>query len=141
MSVKKDVQPLSIDAAVQSAFGRPPEGGNDPIYGRMGRVRRARNMTKAQQKKLEKDAQRVRAMFDVPQELLDVLEKIASDLSVPKSQVAGMLMLIGLEQVAEAESEGWFNWEKEVSRSMRFEYNLVLPELPEPFRNNKKSSK
>ena len=135
MAVKgKTPQPLSIDPAVEAAIGRSPEAVNDPVYGRLNKVGRARNMTQAQRRKAESDAARNRAMFDLPAELEDAIERLAKQHSVPKSQVASYLMLIGLQAVVDGSASPSIEEIRQLSRSMRYEHNLELPEVPRAFR-------
>ncbi len=133
MAVRKDammVQALTIDPAVESALGRSPD---DPVYGGLQKVRRARNMTPGQRRKAERDAVRCRAMFDLPEDLLAALDRLAERLGVPRSQAAAYLMLVGLGRLA-AEGEEALAGLRRPSRSMRFEWQLDLPDLPDVFR-------
>ncbi len=135
MAIKKG-KLQELDAAVGSALTPDPSpingrGGIDPVFGGLERVRRARNMTPGQRRKAEKDARRNRVMIDLPKELEAVLDRIAAELSVPRSQVASYLMLLGLwaaeiDELREA---------REPSRSMRYEYILaVYPKIPDKWR-------
>jgi len=129
MVVKKLPQALSIDPAVEVIMtSGSGTGSKDPVYRNLAKVKRARNMTAAKKKRAEQDAARVNALIDMPQDLLDALDWIASELSVPRSQVASRLMIAAFLQLCE--NEGWQDWEKDLSRSMRFEFNLVMPDLP-----------
>lgn len=106
----------------------------DPVFGALDRVRRARNQTPGQRKKADKDAKRNRVMVDLPEELEEALDRIAERLSVPRSQVATWLMLRGLEHARIEELVD----AREPSRSMRFEFNLVMFPLVVDILKNRK---
>lgn len=131
MAVKgKSPQPLPVDSALSAHMG-PAE--DDPIYGRMEQVSRARKMTQSQRKKAEKDAARNRVMFDIPKALEQVVDMLAADQSVTRSQVAAYLMLAGLAGLEDGTVEPIENC-RQVSRSMRYEYILALPDVPVGFK-------
>ncbi len=145
MAIKKGKR-LELDGAVEAAVTpftphpspQPsPRGGergrNDPVFGALERVKRARNQTPGQRRKAEKDAKRNRAMFDLPEELETALDAIAERLSVPRSQVASWLMLRGLEHTQIEELVDC----RRPSRSMRYEFNLEsYPEVPENWKGD-----
>lgn len=143
MAIKKGMKRMELDGAVEAAMTlgaltpalsqKLGEGGRgDPVFGALERVKRARNQTPGQRRKAEKDAKRNRAMFDLPEELETALDEIAERLSVPRSQVASWLMLRGLEHTQIEELVDC----REVSRSMRYEFNLAdFPGLAEKWKN------
>jgi hypothetical protein len=125
-------------AMKKNDFGMIDLRGIDPavaeVVGDGRRRRKLRGMGKGQRRKVEKDAQRSRAMFDIPLELLDALDKIAQDLRTPRSQVANMLILLAMKGMEDGTLPLPESWEKRVSESMRFEFTLALPEIPEFFK-------
>ncbi len=128
MSVQKDRQPFPInsselDPAVTSVMGAPKS--KETIYDQMARVKR---MTPAQRKKAQKDKLRHRVMFDLSEDLDDVLEMLSHEEVVSKSQLASFLIIKGLHEI---EKSGMKNdWEKVPIRSLRFDYKINLPEIP-----------
>lgn len=123
MAIKKDAPVQKLDAAVEAAL--------DPLYDELAEARkRARNMTPAQRKKLQKDAQRNRAMFDLPDYLMRIIDQIAEENSCPKSQVAAYLMVAGLHAMDNNIITGP-GWNRKISKSMRYDYTLVLPQVPD----------
>lgn len=140
MAIKKNEKRLELDGAVEAVMtphpNPLPESGrgsrNDPVFGALERVKRARNMTPGQRRKAEKDLKRNRVMLDLPVELEEVLDQLADRLSVPKSQAAAWLMLRGLEHAQIEEMV----YDREPSRSMRYMYNLAeFPALGEKWKN------
>ncbi len=116
--------PFDADPAVEAALGD-----SDDVYTRIARVRK---MTPAQRRKAQRDQARNRVMLDLPATLETVLDAMAGDLSVPKSQAAAFLMILGLHSVA----QGTVNPRdcRRPSRSMRYDYALNLPTIPAAFR-------
>lgn len=135
MAIKKG-KIQELDAAVDSALTPDPSpmngrGERDPIFGGLERVRRARNLTPGQRRKAARDAERNRVMIDLPEELEAALDRIASQLSVPRSQVASYLMLLGLWAAELDEMQA----AREPSRSMRYEFNMgTFPKIPDKWR-------
>lgn len=127
MAIKKgNIQDL--DAAVEAVT----DSERDPIFGGLEKTRRARNLTPGKRKKAEQDAARNRVMIDISPELEQVLDRVAERLSVPRSQVASYLMLMGLWAADMEEMRAAC----EASRSMRYEYNLArMPQIPEGWKN------
>lgn len=131
MTVQKDRQPIPIDPieemdpAVETALGKPP--GRGSIYERM---RRAKEMTPAQRRKAQRDKERNRVMLDLPPDLDDLLEMLSQEERVSKSQFASYLLLLGLSAF---EKNNNFNWLKTPTRSMRFEFNVNLPAIPDVY--------
>jgi len=135
MSVKKsERQPLPIDPAdvevdpaVTAALGRPRV--ND-LY---ERIARARRMTPAQRKKAEKDRKRNRVILDIPELIEELLEVLSEGEHVSKSQMAAYLIVLGAQVLEEQLKQGQNNlsWIKRPLQSLRFEYGLNLPELPD----------
>lgn len=136
MAVKKGKIPqaLSIDPAVEAAFGRSPDGRSpdsaDPVYGRMDAVRRARNQTPGQRRKAARDEARNKATYDLPADLSELVSQIAARFSVPVSQVAALLMTAGLQSMAAGRLD-LRDLELRPSRSPRYDWVFAeLPELP-----------
>jgi len=131
MSVQKDRQPFPInstelDPAVTSVMGAPKS--KETIYDQMARAKR---LTPAQRKKAQKDKLRHRVMFDLPENLDDVLEMLSHEEVASKSQLASFLIIKGLQEI---EKLGMKNgWEKVPIRSLRFDYKLNLPKIPDQF--------
>ena len=131
MAVKKGKIPqaLSIDPAVEAAFGRSPDSA-DPVYGRMDAVRRARNQTPGQRRKAARDEARNKATYDLPADLSELVSQIAARFSVPVSQVAALLMTAGLQSIAAGRLD-LRDLELRPSRSPRYDWVFAeLPELP-----------
>lgn len=114
-------------------MGRSPDAGRDPVYGRLHKMTQARNMTPAQRRKAENDAARNRVMFDISPELEDAIDQLAEQLSAPKSQIASYLMLIGLQGLVDGTAKP-IEAARQISRSMRYEHVLELPDVPRKFR-------
>ena len=124
---RTDPQRLSIDPAVEAHMSQQPE---DPVYGSLNKVRRARNMTASQRKKAARDKARNKVTYDLSPELQAAVNAIAERESIPASQAAAVLMIIGLEQVR----RGQFDFADLVhrpSRSPRYDFVLELPDVPE----------
>ena len=122
------MQDLSLDAALSTHMG---DASNDPIYGGLTKVNRAR-MTRKQRRQAEHDAARNRVTYDVSLELDQLIEAIAEALSVPRSQVANYLMLCQLDQIANGKANPISMWPTRPSKSMRYDFNLThYPEVPE----------
>lgn len=125
MSVEKGRQPLPIDSpadpAVETALGTPVKRGS--IYDRLAR---ARDMTPAQRRKAEKDRARTKETYDLPQWLIDAIEKVAQKYGVPKSNVVAHLLAAGLRDLLEKKIN--LSWVRKISRSPRFEGLLEEPE-------------
>jgi hypothetical protein len=85
---------------------------------------RRRTMTPGQRKKADRDAARNRRMIDIDPGLDAKLVNIAADLSVPISQLINYLIIRGLFIVTKEEIEG----ARQPGRSMRYDFNLIMPE-------------
>lgn len=114
MSMKRDPQKF-IDPAVSAVM-------DDAVYGGMERARMRRSMTPGKRRKADRDARRVRATYDLPEQLIERLEKVAAQESLPVSQVAAFYLLSGLEGRP-------LEMIKRPSRSPRFDWVLELPEI------------
>lgn len=125
MSVNKNrpfpVDYTDLDPAVTTAMG-------DPVF---DRIKRARNRTPTQRRKAEKDSQRNRVMFDLPVDLDAVIGMLAEAEKTSQSQMASYVLILGLEQLASTGCN--FGWVKQPTRSMRFEYSINLPPIPNSF--------
>jgi len=122
------MQDLSLDAALSTHMG---DAGSDPIYGGLTKVNRAR-MTRKQRRQAEHDAARNRVTYDLAPELDQLIEAIAKQLSVPRSQVASYLMLCQLDQIANGKANPISMWPTRHSKSMRYDFNLThFPEVPD----------
>jgi len=125
MAIRRDAPVRKLEADVEAALGR-----EDPIYGNQERRKRARNMTKAERRRAEKQAARNRVMLDLPVEVEEVLEMWAEEHSCPKSQVAAYLILAGARAVQRGDVKALRDVRR-LSRSMRYEFVLSLPGLDE----------
>lgn len=131
MSVEKGrqqlpIEPVELDPAVENALGTPVRS-RGSIYQRLVR---AKEMTEAQRRKAQRDKERNRVMLDIPPDLDDVLEMLSQEEKVSKSQFASYLLLLGLSAFEKSNN---FNWVKTPTRSMRFEFNVNLPEIPDVY--------
>lgn len=128
MALKKNDpgrQPLEAvdDPAVEAALRR----GQEDVY---GRIERARKMTPAQRKKVERDARRSKATYDLPSALIEQIETMARDVyHCPASHLAALLIKVGLREVGQARLNV-FDFRK-VANSPRFEYFLDLDRFDE----------
>lgn len=127
MSVDKERQQLPIestdvDPAVESALGRPVRQSSN-IYQRLARIK---EMTEAQRRKAEKDRERSKATYDLPDWLIRAVEQIAASHGVPKSNVAAHLLAAGLRDLLDGRIN--LNWMRKISRSPRYEGILESPE-------------
>ncbi len=97
---------------------------NDPVFGGLERLRRARNMTPAQRRKAQKDKDRSKATYDLPQEMIARITSMAEEHKVPASQLAALLMYKGLLML----DDGMFNLREHMrpTRSPRFDWVLIL---------------
>lgn len=129
MAVKKGQIPqrLSIDPAVEAHMSQQAD---DPVYGQINRVRRARNMTPGQRRKAERDKARNKVTRDQRPELQAVLERIAAKESIPISQAEEVLIIAGLEAMLRGELD-FHKIPHRPSRSPRYDFVLVLPDVPE----------
>lgn len=127
MSVRRErqaipIEPIEeIDPAVESALGKPPVRGS--IY---ERLRRAKEMTPAQRRKAERDRNRSKETFDLPEWLVEAVAQIAETHGVPKSNVAAHLLAAGLKELLNGQIN--LDWMKKASRSPRYEGLLEAPE-------------
>ena len=97
------------------------------IFGDMKKKRRAMTLSPSQAKKAERDRNRSRRIYDLPESVAQTVEMSAKKEGIPASQLVALLLVHGIR----AYQEGKIVLEKTSSRSPLFEFNLVLPELPE----------
>lgn len=93
-------------------------------------------------KKQRKDRERIRVKYDMPPELKERIETAAASERTSSSQLAAFLLLWAMDQYEDRDSatgaalrEMVFD-AKEVSRSLRFEWNLNLDFNAETQRRN-----
>jgi hypothetical protein len=110
-----------LDPAVENTLGV------SDIFGDMKKKRRALTLTPSQAKKAERDRNRSRRIYDLPESVAQAVEGYAKKEGIPASQLVALLLVQGIQ----AYQEGKIVLEKTSSRSPLFEFNLVLPELPE----------
>lgn len=120
MAIKRNVPVQDFDQAVAAVM----DGADDPVYAE--KRSRARGMTASQRRKAAKDKARNRMMIDLPVALERMVDSLAAELGVPVSQVANYLMIRGLQCARLGELAA----AKRVTRSMRYEYTLELPDVP-----------
>ena len=109
----------AIDPAVRSVLGA------DPLYGRMARER---EMTAAQRKRARADRERNRVMIDLPENMQVVVDRIAEQEGLPRSQVVCWLVALGLDHFERNDLID----ARVPSRSMRWEFTLAVPEVEVP---------
>jgi len=127
MSVEKGrqqlpIESMDVDPAVENALGRPARQMNN-IYQRLARIK---GMTEAQRRKAEKDRERSKATYDLPDWLIQAVEQIAASHGVPKSNVAAHLLAAGLRDLLDGRIN--LNWMRKISRSPRYEGLLENPD-------------
>lgn len=127
MGIKKHIlQDLPIDPAVETALRQA----DDPIYGKMRRVRRARNLTPGQRRKALRDEQRTRVMIDADPDVVEILDRLAEINLTSRSQVINYMLHTGLNAMeSRLLTSAWLP--NRPSRSMRFEHMLEVPEVSE----------
>lgn len=92
--------PTPADPAVDAAINRDTD-----IYARM---RRQREMTPGQRKRAERDAQRTRIQYDLPQDLIDLVDHMAHDTyNCPSSHLVALFILAGVRSVGRGELDVW----------------------------------
>ena len=116
---EKDKRRNALDPAIKSVLGE------DPLYGRMAKER---NMTASQRKRAKADRERNRVMIDLPEDLQEVVDRIAEAEGLPRSQVVSWLLAIGLQHFDQGEMID----ARVPSRSMRWEFTLDIPEIEFP---------
>jgi hypothetical protein len=106
-------------------MGKTEDLQNDPIYGEAARrAAHLRNLTDAQRKKLERDAQRIKVTFDASPELKALLDQLQKALDVPMSDLLTVLIGVTLQAV----DSGQVNLEDYIytSRLPRYQHRLHL---------------
>ena len=98
MSIKSNSLPqprgFQVDAAVEAAMTPSDQ---DPVYGSIERRQRARNQTSSQRKKAERDRNRSKVTYDLPQELIHQIRQAAETEEIPPSHLVGVLISMGLD--------------------------------------------
>ena len=130
MAIKRDKskrQSVPIDPALETHIGSSSEEGqgSDPIYGDIARRRaRMRNMTPYQRRKAQRDAERVKATYDLPESIKKQVDQVAKQHGVPKSHVValGLVRLMKDIETGEIDLELY----KVTSKNVRFEWFLTL---------------
>lgn len=112
-------------------------GGLDPAVDRLiaaGEQRRqearlplAERRQLAREREKSRDRRGRRAVYDLDPELIEAVKAIAAEHGVPASQVAAVLLTVGLEALAAGEVD--LEALKTPSDSPRFEWNLDLERL------------
>lgn len=85
--------------------------------------------TAALSSKQRYELKRVRAYYDVPQEVKDGVEKVAEKVGTSASQVAGFLLAQALDRYLADDGQLWAQVSdaKRPARTLRFEWTLALP--------------
>lgn len=110
-----------LDAGRLRGVATPDAGDADPVYGAMASARaRARNQTTGQRKKAERDRQRNKVTFDLPEAQTSFIEQVAHQHQCPPSHVAALLLEYAIEHWARIDIEG----RKVRTRNLRFEWFL-----------------
>jgi hypothetical protein len=99
--------------------------------GMYSNVAKIRNLTPAQRKKRDRDALRNRVMVDLTSDLENVIGNLANQYQTSKSMIFNLLILLGLYYIEQSGFE--IDGIKTASKSMRFEFLLNLPEIPDKF--------
>lgn len=124
MSVNKKVTQaimnIPIDPAIQATIE------NNPVY---GKLRRSKNLTEYQRRKVELDANRTKATFDLSPDLKTTIESIATKHKVSNSQIASLLLIYGLKAIEKGELDIYEF--KVTCWSPRYEFTISLPKVPE----------
>ncbi|MEW5869858.1 MAG: hypothetical protein AB1894_11325 [Chloroflexota bacterium] len=136
MSIKNNPltrQPLSLDPALQTHMSQEPDPStqpDDPVYGRLAEQRaRLRSMAPYQRRKAERDRKRIKVTFDWPPELRQQVQELARWNSVPASQLAALLVKVGLRAL----NDGKLNLHdyRKPARLPNFEWFLDLEKVDE----------
>jgi hypothetical protein len=113
------LQPVD-DPAVEAAIGR-----DDPY----ARIQRQRKLTPAQRRRAERDAARSRVQWDLPEDLIALIETMAAETyRCPPSHLAALLMIAGLRQLGTGELV--VSDYLEASRSLKWEKRINLENYP-----------
>lgn len=110
----------------KSAVGSDAQAAMDDLRER----RRRRRMTEEQ----KKDAERVRAYYDLPQAVKDGISKAADDEGLTASAVASVLLVDGLRRYREGELS--LAALKEASISPRWDYRVADHEIVKVLRGS-----
>lgn len=125
MSIKKNLLPqprgFQLDPAVEAAMTNSE---TDPVYGAMERRQRARNQTAAQRKKAERDRNRSKVTFDLPQVLINQIRQAAETEEIPPSHLAGVLLSMGLDALTSGAID--LSTYKKPSRNARYMWFLDI---------------
>lgn len=101
-------------------------GGLDPAVDRLIAAGEQRRQL-AREREKSRDRRGRRAVYDLDPELIEAVKAIAAEHGVPASQVAAVLLTVGLEALAAGEVD--LEALKTPSDSPRFEWNLDLERL------------
>lgn len=90
---------MAVDKGKRRAIVDDPAVGAalSPSDGLYGKIARARGMTAAQRKKAERDRKRSKVTYDLPEELISEVTRLAKELDCPAAHVAAALILEGMK--------------------------------------------
>jgi hypothetical protein len=126
---KKRDAPLQALGNVQDEAVNAALGNQDPLYGKMAsKAARFRSMTPSQRRKAKYDAQRSKATYDLPEELISLIDSLAEVERTSKSHMVGFILSLGLHRLLEQPLD--FGEFKELSPTPRYDYKLHIPEPP-----------
>lgn len=127
-------QSLALDPALQTHMSQEPDPNapaSDPVYGHLAEQRaRLRSMAPYQRRKAERDRKRVKVTYDWPAELRQQIHDMARWNGVPASQLAALLVKVGLRAI----NEGKLSLDdyRRPARLPNFEWFLDLEKMDEP---------
>lgn len=93
---------------------------DDPLLSGLAQRRAARNQTKGQRKKAERDRKRNKVTFDLPEYQSAFIERISAEHECPPSHVAALLLEYAIEHWSRIDIES----RKVRTRNLRFEWFL-----------------
>lgn len=93
---------------------------DDPLLGPLAKRRAARNQTPAQRRKTERDRQRNKITFDLPEYQTTFIQQTATEHQCPPSHVVALLLEFAIEKWADIDIES----RKVRTRNLRFEWFL-----------------
>lgn len=94
-----------------------------------------RGLTPGQRKKIKKDQERIRATYDLSQELKNLLQILSTSASTSNSQTVEYLCRYALGQMEK------FDPDTKPTRSMNFDQDLVMPDIPKRFLDKEEKAK
>lgn len=123
MSIQKNnrLSAFEIDPAVEAALGPPRQ----TYYDHAAKVRQ---MTPSQRRKAEYDQQRSKASYDLPAEMIEIIDLFSETYSAPRGQLAAFLIATGLRSVINGESK--LSWAIQPSRGIRFLNQVNISNMP-----------